>query len=129
MRFIKYFDYVCFFRNVSSAGEYARKKLRECEGLVDSMLYVVRIAIEKSNIGNKSVENCVCILRNLSYRCQEVEDPNYDKNPLPVQATKATPHAKGNCTSLVNFCNLSCHLSRFPGSKIITGSSPFKFNT
>uniref|UniRef100_A0A1S4HF02 Uncharacterized protein n=2 Tax=Anopheles gambiae TaxID=7165 RepID=A0A1S4HF02_ANOGA len=70
-------------RNVSSAGEYARKKLRECEGLVDSLLYVIRIAIEKSNIGNKIVENCVCILRNLSYRCQEVEDPNYDKNPIP----------------------------------------------
>jgi len=74
------------FRNVSSAGEYARKKLRECEGLVDSLLYVVRSAIEKSNIGNKSVENCVCVLRNLSYRCQEVEDPNYDKHPVPTQS-------------------------------------------
>jgi len=74
------------FRNVSSAGEYARKKLRECEGLVDSLLYVVRSAIEKSNIGNKSVENCVCVLRNLSYRCQEVDDPNYDKHPVPTQS-------------------------------------------
>lgn len=73
-------------RNVSSAGEYARKKLRECEGLVDSLLYVVRSAIEKSNIGNKSVENCVCVLRNLSYRCQEVDDPNYDKHPVPTQS-------------------------------------------
>ncbi|XP_055314525.1 catenin delta-2 isoform X2 [Sitodiplosis mosellana] len=73
-------------RNVSSAGEYARTKLRDCPGLVDSLLYVVRAAIEKSNIGNKIVENCVCILRNLSYRCQEVEDPNYDKHPLPTQS-------------------------------------------
>lgn len=72
-------------RNVSSAGEYARTKLRECEGLVDALLYVVKSAIDKSNIGNKIVENCVCILRNLSYRCQEVEDPNYDKHPLPTQ--------------------------------------------
>lgn len=71
-------------RNVSSAGEYARTKLREADGLIDALLYVVKIAIEKSNIGNKIVENCVCILRNLSYRCQEVEDPNYDKHPLPV---------------------------------------------
>lgn len=69
---------------MSSAGEFARKKLRECEGLVDALLYVVKNAIEKSNIGNKSVENCVCVLRNLSYRCQEVEDSNYDKHPLPV---------------------------------------------
>lgn len=83
-------------RNVSSAGEYARKKLRECDGLVDALLYVVRSAIEKSNIGNKIVENCVCILRNLSYRCQEVEDPNYDKHPIQstVQNRVAAP-AKG----------------------------------
>lgn len=80
-------------RNVSSAGEYARKKLRECEGLVDALFYVVRSAIEKSNIGNKIVENCVCILRNLSYRCQEVEDPNYDKHPIQstVQNRVAAP--------------------------------------
>ncbi|XP_055714460.1 catenin delta-2 [Phlebotomus papatasi] len=71
-------------RNVSSAGEYARTRLRECEGLVDSLLHVIRTAIDKSNIGNKIVENCVCILRNLSYRCQEVEDPNYDHHPLPA---------------------------------------------
>lgn len=82
-------------RNVSSAGEYARKKLRDCEGLVDALLFVVRCAIDKSNIGNKIVENCVCILRNLSYRCQEVEDPNYDKNPLPTQSRVAA-NSKGN---------------------------------
>ncbi|XP_035718641.1 catenin delta-2-like isoform X5 [Vespa mandarinia] len=93
-------------RNVSSAGEYARKKLRECDGLVDALLYVVRSAIEKSNIGNKIVENCVCILRNLSYRCQEVEDPNYDKHPIQsaVQNRVAAP-VKGE--------NLGC----FGGSK------------
>lgn len=92
-------------RNVSSAGEYARKKLRECEGLVDALLSVVRCAIEKSNIGSKSVENCVCILRNLSYRCQEVEDPNYDKNPLPTQSRVQANSSKGE--------NLGC----FGGSK------------
>ena len=81
-------------RNVSSAGEYARTKLREAEGLIDALLYVVKIAIEKSNIGNKVVENCVCILRNLSYRCQEVEDPNYDKHPLPTMPTRSTASSK-----------------------------------
>ena len=71
-------------RNVSSAGDYGRKKLRECEGLVDALIYLVRKAIEKANIDNKSVENCVCVLRNLSYRAQEVDDPNYDKRQLPI---------------------------------------------
>ncbi|XP_023933568.1 catenin delta-1 isoform X2 [Lingula anatina] len=64
-------------RNVSSEGDYARKKLRECEGLVDSILYLLRAAIGKNDIDNKSVENCVCVLRNLSFRCQEVEDPDF----------------------------------------------------
>ena len=78
------------FRNVSSAGDYGRKKLRECEGLVDSVLYTVKKAIEKANIDNKSVENCVCVLRNLSYRAQEVEDPNYDKKAvLPLGESRA----------------------------------------
>ena len=73
-------------RNVSSAGDYGRRKLRECEGLVESVLYLVKAAIEKANIDNKSVENCVCVLRNLSYRAQEVDDPNYDKvnNQQPI---------------------------------------------
>jgi hypothetical protein len=84
-------------RNVSSAGEYARKKLRECEGLVEALLHVVRAALSRADIDDKSVENCVCILRNLSYRCQEVEDPNYDKYPPPYDKqsrANATP-AKG----------------------------------
>ena len=61
---------------------------------MDALLYVVKNAIEKSNIGNKSVENCVCILRNLSYRCQEVEDSNYDKHPFPAHG-KTSGGVKG----------------------------------
>lgn len=67
------------YRNISSDGEYARRKLRECEGLCDSIFFIVRAAIGKNDIDNKSVENCVCILRNLSYACQEVDDPTYLK--------------------------------------------------
>ncbi|CAB4058218.1 CTNND2 [Lepeophtheirus salmonis] len=59
-------------RNVSSAGDYGRKKLREIEGLVDSLL----------------VENGVCVLRNLSYRAQEIEDPNYDKKQFNNMLTE-----------------------------------------
>ena len=84
------------YRNVSSAGDYGRKKLRECEGLVDALLYLVRNAIERANIDNKSVENAVCVLRNLSYRAQEVEDPNYDKRQLPVGETRAAAGKPGS---------------------------------
>lgn len=96
-------------RNVSSAGEYARTKLRDCPGLVDSLLYVVRAAIEKSNIGSKIVENCVCILRNLSYRCQEVEDPNYDKHPIPTQSrTSGGSQSSSGSASSSKGENLGC---------------------
>ncbi|KAH8036321.1 hypothetical protein HPB51_024887 [Rhipicephalus microplus] len=84
------------FRNangvLSSAGEYARRKLRECEGLCDALLHLMRTAVRKNDMDNKSVENCVCTLRNLSYRLQEVEDPEYDKHapaPTPSRATGA----------------------------------------
>lgn len=87
-------------RNISSAGEYARTKLRQCHGLVDSLLTVIKSAIQGSSHDNKSVENCVCILRNLSYRCQEVEDPNYDKNQPPTQS-RATATAKGECVTVL----------------------------
>lgn len=79
-------------RNVSSAGEYARKKLRVCEGLIEAMVYLVRATIGTNDMDNKSVENCVCVLRNLSFRCQEVEDPDYDKHMFPpVQSRASAP--------------------------------------
>ena len=56
---------------------------------MDSLIYLVRSAIERANIDNKSVENAVCVLRNLSYRAQEIEDPNYDKRQLPVGESRA----------------------------------------
>ena len=52
-------------------------------------------AIEKAYIDNKSVENCVCVLRNLSYRSQEIEDPNYDKKQILVGAAGANGGAAG----------------------------------
>uniref|UniRef100_A0A7N8XCD5 Catenin (cadherin-associated protein), delta 2b n=1 Tax=Mastacembelus armatus TaxID=205130 RepID=A0A7N8XCD5_9TELE len=55
-------------RNVSSAGEEARRRMRECEGLTDALLYVIQTALGSSEIDSKTVENSVCILRNLSYR-------------------------------------------------------------
>ncbi|XP_026093847.1 catenin delta-2-like isoform X1 [Carassius auratus] len=55
-------------RNVSSAGEEARRRMRECEGLTDTLLFVIQTSLGSSEIDSKTIENCVCILRNLSYR-------------------------------------------------------------
>ncbi|XP_076603055.1 plakophilin-4 isoform X2 [Chaetodon auriga] len=61
-------------RNLSSAGEEARKQIRSCEGLVDSLLYVIKACVNTSDFDSKIVENCICTLRNLSYRL-ELEMP------------------------------------------------------
>ncbi|XP_019115386.2 plakophilin-4 isoform X7 [Larimichthys crocea] len=57
-------------RNLSSAGEEARKQMRSCEGLVDSLLYVIKACVNTSDFDSKIVENCICTLRNLSYRLE-----------------------------------------------------------
>uniref|UniRef100_A0A670ZVH7 ARVCF delta catenin family member n=1 Tax=Pseudonaja textilis TaxID=8673 RepID=A0A670ZVH7_PSETE len=64
--------------NVSSDGAEARRRLRECEGLVDALLHALQSAVGKKDTDNKSVENCVCIMRNLSYHVHK-EIPGADK--------------------------------------------------
>lgn len=41
------------YRNVSSAGEEARRRMRECEGLTDALLYVIQTALGTSEIDSK----------------------------------------------------------------------------
>ncbi|KAF7240786.1 Armadillo repeat protein deleted in velo-cardio-facial syndrome, partial [Varanus komodoensis] len=64
--------------NVSSDGAEARRRLRECDGLVDALLHALQSAVGKKDTDNKSVENCVCIMRNLSYHVHK-EVPGADK--------------------------------------------------
>ena len=73
-------------RNVSAATDAARKLLRDTPGLVDALYAFVRSAVlDRHDYESRPVENCVCILRNVSYRNQEIDDANYD-------AHAALPH-------------------------------------
>ncbi|XP_034450687.1 ARVCF delta catenin family member b isoform X1 [Hippoglossus hippoglossus] len=74
-------------RNVSSDGAEARRRLRECDGLVDALLHALQSAVGKKDMDNKSVENCVCIMRNLSYHVHK-EVPGAEKflDPSAPQA-------------------------------------------
>ncbi|XP_046311965.1 catenin delta-2 isoform X2 [Marmota monax] len=55
-------------RNVSSAREEAHWRMWACDVLTDALLYVVQSALGSSEIDSQTIQNCVCILRNLSYR-------------------------------------------------------------
>uniref|UniRef100_G3QW31 Plakophilin 3 n=1 Tax=Gorilla gorilla gorilla TaxID=9595 RepID=G3QW31_GORGO len=57
-----------FLRNLSSASQATRQKMRECHGLVDALVTYINHALDVGKCEDKSVENAVCVLRNLSYR-------------------------------------------------------------
>ncbi|XP_074852108.1 plakophilin-3 [Carettochelys insculpta] len=80
-----------FLRNLSSASQQTRQKMRECHGLVDSMISYISSALEVGKSEDKSVENAVCVLRNLSYRL-------YDEMP-PSSLQRLEGHRRGNGTT------------------------------
>uniref|UniRef100_A0A8C3FZ53 Plakophilin-3 n=1 Tax=Chrysemys picta bellii TaxID=8478 RepID=A0A8C3FZ53_CHRPI len=63
-------------RNLSSASQQTRQKMRECHRLVDSMINYIKSSLEVGKSEDKSVENAVCVLRNLSYRLYDEMPPS-----------------------------------------------------
>uniref|UniRef100_A0A8C7E1Y4 Plakophilin-2 n=1 Tax=Naja naja TaxID=35670 RepID=A0A8C7E1Y4_NAJNA len=64
-------------RNMSSAGPEGRKKMRECDGLIDSLVYYIQGTTADRKPDDKATENCVCILHNLSYQLEAELPSNY----------------------------------------------------
>ncbi|XP_041816104.1 armadillo repeat protein deleted in velo-cardio-facial syndrome homolog [Chelmon rostratus] len=82
-------------RNVSSDGAEARQRLRECEGLVDALLHALQSAVVNKDTDNKSVENCVCILRNLSYHVhKEIPGAERFQEPHSHHLLRSVGHQK-----------------------------------
>ncbi|XP_026907245.2 plakophilin-3 [Acinonyx jubatus] len=65
-----------FLRNLSSASQATRQKMRECHGLVDALVTYINHALDVGKCEDKSVENAVCVLRNLSYRLYDEMPPS-----------------------------------------------------
>ncbi|XP_004538124.1 splicing regulator ARVCF isoform X2 [Maylandia zebra] len=86
-------------RNVSSDGAEARQRLRECEGLVAALLHALQSAVVNKDTDNKSVENCVCILRNLSYHVhKEIPGVERFQEPHGNHLMRSIGHPKKNET-------------------------------
>ncbi|XP_063785198.1 plakophilin-2 [Pseudophryne corroboree] len=67
-------------RNMSSAGPEGRKAMRECDGLIDSLVYYVRRTVADHMPDDKATENCVCILHNLSFQLESEVPSRYSQN-------------------------------------------------
>ncbi|XP_069821748.1 plakophilin-3 isoform X3 [Dendropsophus ebraccatus] len=66
-----------FLRNLSSASEETRQKMRDCPGLLESLVGYTNQALQAGKAEDKSVENAVCVLRNLSYRLYDEMPPSF----------------------------------------------------
>ncbi|NXR11856.1 PKP2 protein, partial [Semnornis frantzii] len=80
-------------RNMSSAGPEGRKKMRECVGLIDSLVYYIQGAIADHEPNDKATENCVCILHNLSYQL-EIELPESYAQSIYMQRRNISSNDK-----------------------------------
>ncbi|KRY36012.1 Juxtamembrane domain-associated catenin, partial [Trichinella spiralis] len=86
-------------RNVSSASDSIRKSLRQKDSLIEALIACLRHSALKQDFDSKTVENVVCLARNLSYRLQEVEDPKYDKNIANIrERSKSAPSGSPKLT-------------------------------
>lgn len=65
-------------RNLSSKHQNNRQIMRKCRGLIDSLVSYVRDCIEAGKPDEKSVDNCVCTLHNLTFQL-EAEAPDLFK--------------------------------------------------
>ncbi|XP_030076505.1 plakophilin-1 [Microcaecilia unicolor] len=69
-----FFNATGCLRNLSSADA-GRQTMRNCKGLVDSLVFYGQSCVSANQADDKSVENCTCILHNLSYHLDS-EVPN-----------------------------------------------------
>uniref|UniRef100_A0A5S6QUD1 Fibronectin type-III domain-containing protein n=1 Tax=Trichuris muris TaxID=70415 RepID=A0A5S6QUD1_TRIMR len=85
--------------NITSANDTSRKLLRDKDGLIQSLITYLQSAQEKKDFDSKTVVNVVCLLRNLSYRLQELENPKYDRSTLNLhERSKSAPSGSPKAT-------------------------------
>ncbi|XP_056094225.1 plakophilin-1 [Rhinichthys klamathensis goyatoka] len=86
------------FRNLSCASDKERISMRNCTGLIDSLITYVQTQVERGEPDDKSVENCVCILHNLSYQLEKEAPDHFPEFSNP----DVSPQENKNNKSIFN---------------------------
>ncbi|XP_029995761.1 plakophilin-1 [Sphaeramia orbicularis] len=87
-------------RNLSSAQKKEREAMRNCNGLIDSIMSYVQSCVAEENPDDKSVENCACILHNLTYQLEAEANECFAKYyPEEETSKKATKTPTVGCFS------------------------------
>ncbi|XP_061668836.1 plakophilin-1 isoform X2 [Syngnathoides biaculeatus] len=75
-------------RNLSCAHLRERTAMRDCRGLIDSLMCYLQSCVADDNPDDKSVENCACILHNLTYQL-EAESPKCFADFIPLTESQS----------------------------------------
>lgn len=84
-------------RNLSCASDKERISMRSCPRLIDSLFTYIQTQVERGEPDDKSVENCVCILHNLSYQLEKEAPDHFTQFTVPQENSKKnifSPKAK-----------------------------------
>ncbi|XP_063072472.1 plakophilin-1-like isoform X2 [Engraulis encrasicolus] len=65
-----FFNATACLRNLSSIKQVYRQAMRKSSSLVDALVLYVFDCVDAQKFENKSLENCLCILHNLTYQLQ-----------------------------------------------------------
>ena len=99
--------------------------------MIESLFFIINSSISRNDVENKLVENCVCILRNLSYRCQETQNPDYDKqyylNNTNSQSDSTTNSMQNSPSSPSSSANLTTSLVGQVSSRVSDSFGCFTF--
>ncbi|KAL1272316.1 hypothetical protein QQF64_028178 [Cirrhinus molitorella] len=76
-----FYNATACLRNLSASKLANRQAMRNCKGLIDSLMRYTENCVNAGTYDNQSLENCVCILHNLTYQLE---------NEMPSLFTKIT---------------------------------------
>uniref|UniRef100_A0A3P9K8E9 Plakophilin 1 n=1 Tax=Oryzias latipes TaxID=8090 RepID=A0A3P9K8E9_ORYLA len=77
-------------RNLSCGEEKERKSMRDCPGLIDSLMAYIQSCVAEKNPDDPSVENCTCILHNLTFQLEEECPESFSHYHLSAEAQQDT---------------------------------------
>ncbi|TRY89639.1 hypothetical protein DNTS_021525 [Danionella cerebrum] len=65
-----FYNATACLRNLSASKLVNRQAMRNCRGLIDSLISYMEHCVNAGTPDNQSLENCVCILHNLTYQLE-----------------------------------------------------------
>ncbi|XP_063309258.1 plakophilin-1 isoform X1 [Pelobates fuscus] len=96
-----FFNATGCLRNLSSA-DVGRQAMRNYPGLVDSLMHYIQRCVVSNCPDDKSVENCACILHNLSYHLDSEVPNKYSQMNEHISRNQQTEKTSTGCFSNKN---------------------------